>query len=258
MQVLRQSMTSAKVKIDIKIMAVLKRKDNALRLAESTSLSNRDIIFDDRGVAGGGDAWYNAKRCWLFPLEAGTTHRLVLQDDIIVCNDFTDYVLKAVEQHPKAIWSFYNGGWIKNEFKTKNTPYCKINGCRTGAQALLIPVEHIQKMIDFTDNFLGSDYKHDDQRVGFYSLCNGINVMCCIPSLSDHIGFDSCIPHHNNKSRVSRTFNKDIKGENWDSKEINSTPFMTNNFWLPKNFSRTDLIKDMIKNASEKIKKQKT
>lgn len=251
-------MIITKARIDIKIMAVLKRREYASKLADSINLSDRNIIYDDRGVAGGGDAWYNAKRCWLYPLEAGVTHRLVLQDDIIVCNDFSDYVLKAVEKYPNAIWSFYNGGWIKDEYKTKNTPYCRIRGCRTGACALLIPVEHIRKMIEFTNNFLGSDYKHDDQRIGFYSLCNGVDVMCCIPSLSDHIGFDSCIPHHNNKNRVSRTFNRNIGNENWDSDEVNITPFMTNNFWLPKGFSRADLIKNMIQNAVEKIKKQET
>lgn len=239
------------MRIDVKIMSVLSRKKYACELAKTIEISNDNIVFDDRGINGGGSAWYNAKRIWSLDTN-GFSHRLVLQDDILLCNDFLNYVEKCVEKYPDVIWTFYNGVWIKPEFKRKDTPYTIVKGGALSGQAVCIPIQYIQNMIEWTDEILGYDFKHDDGRIGFYSLCNDIPVMCTIPSLVNHDNdVKSCIPNHNNRNRRSSTF-YDPKSENWDSEEINYTTLLTNEIWLPKNHPRKGVVETMKKNAITK------
>lgn len=214
------------------------------------------VVYDNRGVNGGGNCWYNIKRCWQYPLEQGATHRLIICDDAELCDDFVKYATMCINKFPDAIWTFYNGSWIKDSCKKKDTPYTLVTGGKMGGLGICLPVEHIEPMIRFTDSWLGRDFIHDDGRVCFYALKNEIPVMCCIPSLMQHIGTKSYIPHHNNPNRVSRTFRKDVSEENWDSDEYNVHPWVVNDIWLPQDHPRKAAVERVLKDAKDKKKKQ--
>lgn len=242
-------MTNAQ--IDIKIMAVVARRDLAVSIADSIGIDKANIVFDDRGIYGGGGAWYNAKRIWKMPTKE-FTHRLILQDDIVCCDDFVKYVQICVEKYPESIWTFYNGCWIKNEQKKINTPYLKINGCKTSGQAICLPTSHISRMLEYTDNVLGADFKHDDGRIGLYALMNDVDMMATIPSLSNHLQVKSMIPNHNAGNRFSKTFQQEVSNENWDSDNINETPWLVNDIWLNKKHSRKKYVDTLLNKAREK------
>lgn len=223
------------MKLDIKIMGVKKRAPMIARLMQETGLDRSCVVLDDRGIAGGGDAWYNAKRAWLSPIPEGVTHRMVLQDDILICNDFIDICNKAIRQFPDAIWSMHSGVWVLPKYRTIDSPYIQIRGCKTSGEAIIMPVEHIEKMIAWSDAVFGRQYKHDDGRIGFYALANNVRMMGTIPSLTEHLQVDSCIPNHNCRKRIAKAWvGKDIGIQNWDTTEYNTTPIMTNDIWIFK------------------------
>lgn len=232
-------------------MAVLSRRKWAEEIARSIGLDPSNIVYDNRGFSGGGDAWYNARRIWTMPAE-DCSHRLVLQDDIICCDDFLHYVNIAVDKYPNCVWTFYNGVWIPQSCKKLNTPYCKVRGNKVGGPALLMPVEMAHDMVSYTDAILGADFKHDDGRIGFYALAKGIDTMCCIPSLVQHKNEGTVIPHHGGKGRVSSTFQQNVSRETWDSTEINYSPFVANTMWLPKDHPRKAYVERVIRNAKSK------
>ena len=94
--------------IDIKVMAVESRKEHAESVLEKVRDNpTAKIIYDDRGINGGGGAWYNARRCWLTNTNA--EYQMVIQDDVVLCDDFLKYVDKCINFQQEAVWSFTSG-----------------------------------------------------------------------------------------------------------------------------------------------------
>ena len=242
------------VKVDCKIMGVTARLQYIKALKTRLGLTWEDCVFDDRGYTGGGDAWYNAKRAWTAPLAADVTHRLVLQDDAIVCDGFLEAVHKAVGKHPEAAWSFYNKHTIRIK-RTHDTPYFRQNGGQTGGVALLLPVAHIRRMIDWSDGIFGAKYKHDDSRFGWYCQANEVPFYGLEPSLVGHRSIDSTIPHHNDKRRRCGDFAEDVRGINFAADEANESAWCLPYIWLNKNdpnYENAQRMADGVKNARKK------
>jgi hypothetical protein len=84
--------------IDIRIMAHPMRKDNVLKTLRTLNLSPSVVSWDDRPADKGGDAIYTARKAWTCPLPLDCTHRVVLQDDILLCDNFKKYAELAAEE----------------------------------------------------------------------------------------------------------------------------------------------------------------
>lgn len=248
-------------KLDIKIMAVRSRQQYAERIANDIGISYSNIIYDDRGINGGGNAWYNAKRAWTQPIESEITHRLVVQDDVMVCSDFKGIANILINTMPNVCFTLSGGTWIEHSMKKTNSPYIRHNGGKVCANGIILPVNHIQKMIDWSDNLFGSDYPHDDGRVGFYCAWNKLDVVGTIPSLLCHTDVATCIPHHNCKKRISHTWvGKDIGNPDWSDVNLNESPFRTNYVWMDKSDSHYDnvnMIQRIIKERYNQNKRGK-
>lgn len=216
---------------DVKIMAVRSRAESVERLR--TLIPSAEAVYDDRGDNGGGDAWYNARRCWLSEPSVPATHRLVLQDDVILCKSFLQYADKCMRFKPEAVWSFYVGWRAEQKFpEYKDTPYLRIRGCKTGAPALLIPFDYCREIISETDIIFGADYPHDDSRIGWWCAYHGIPLMTTNPQIVQHSPIKSVLNH--NAKRFSRTFCSDPSDLNWDAKHCVETKLITPWLWTDK------------------------
>jgi hypothetical protein len=70
-------------KVDVKIMAVKPRRKFVLQMCERLGLDEKDtVIYDDR--PNGGGPLYTCRKCWEAPIPDGVTHRIVLQDDLLI------------------------------------------------------------------------------------------------------------------------------------------------------------------------------
>jgi hypothetical protein len=213
--------------IDVKIMAMPRRKDMVDVLLAGLGLDESAVCYDDR--PNGGDPIYTAKKCWLAPLGAGVTHRLVLQDDIEVCNGFLEIVERAAATFPAAVYSFYNSR-IELQDRIASSPYVLVRGGRCQGQAILMPVSCIEPCFRWIAQALGADYRHDDAGVGEYCWRHGIPMMTTIPSTVQHHP-GSLLNHRVGPSKVWGGC--DLPAEDWGDRNYSVTKQYLNGLFLP-------------------------
>ena len=155
------------------------------------------------------------------------THRLVLQDDVMLCNNFQKIVTKAVEKHPDAVWTLYSSR-LKSEHMTKNTPYVRIRGNGIWGQAIIMPREHIVPCFEWVTKKFGADFPHDDTGIGFYTVEHKVPVFSTFPSTIQHLCPNNSVLGYNNKNKVSKVWQSaDIEAD-WDSDEVQDSPVFYN------------------------------
>jgi hypothetical protein len=224
--------------LSVKIMATPKRTKYIPNMLKSLNMDKNIVMFDDRKELG--DAMYNAKRCWLAPLEKeNVTHRLVLQDDLELVNDFMPIITEAIKNFPDVIWSLYNSrirfdDVPSADWKTFDNliPYVNTNGGGVYGQAIIIPVKYIDDCFKWIDIHLGKDYIHDDRAIGAFAFKNNIPVYTTIPSTVQHLAANDSTLKYNNKKKISKVYiGKDLSNIDWTTKEFHvSKSFIKNKF----------------------------
>lgn len=216
-------------KVDVKIMAVQSRKTYAEYVFERVKENpTAQICYDPRGFNGVQDPWGNAKRIWLMEPAVGCTHKLVLQDDIDLVYDFLFYVDKCITFQPNAVWGFFISYYLDDVITDNpDTPFVRIRGCRMSGQAILIPNEYVSSIVSDTDAVFGTDYKHDDNRIGWWCAMNGIPVFTPNPALVQHRTMSSTVMHK--PHTTNKWIGKDIGKEpiNWDARTYIETNLAT-------------------------------
>lgn len=205
-----------KYKCDIKIMAVKPRRNMVLKMLEKMGLEEEDtVIYDDRPSGGG--TLYTCRKCWEAPVPDGVTHRLVLQDDLLLCNDFVSIINRIVNVQPDFIFSLYCSR-VSLEERSPKTPYMIIKGVNAWGQGMLMPVQHIKPMFEFADRELGKDFPYDDGIYIWYAREVGIPIATTIPSTIQHLCPTESTLGFNNRKKISKVWiGEDISDYNWES-----------------------------------------
>lgn len=194
--------------IDIRIMAHPSRKENVNYILNRLSLSEDSVVWDDR--PGGGDATYTARKAWCHPLPEGCTHRLVLQDDIEICENFLNIVEQVAAKHTDKLVSFFHTEGVMIE-RYNRTP-------KVWGQALMFPVHLIRPCWNFIDNTVLKWYKYDVWRhdtlcIRLWAEHHGIHVINTSPSLVQHIGDISLVGI--DKERIATDYTKEPPLNGW-------------------------------------------
>jgi hypothetical protein len=190
--------------IDIKIMAHPKRKENIRIILDSLGLDESIVCWDDR--PNGGDAWYTARKAWSSPLPKGCTHRLVLQDDVKLCENFVKHATAIADRHPTHAVTLINFLSPRNYPNHRNTPYYKLDGNMAGC-AIMLPVGVIEDMVKWCDESTDEILKpHDDLMISKYCKEHNILIVATIPSIVQHIGEQSLFATVYNWDRMSKNF----------------------------------------------------
>lgn len=202
--------------IDIRIMASEKRAENVQKLLDKLELPDAAVTWDDRPE--GGDAMYTARKAWLHPMEEGITHRLILQDDIDVCENFREIVDRIVKTHPERVLSLINFLQPKNFPNYNNTPYYRvytIPGC-----AILMPKEIIEPCVQWCDESTDETLKpHDDLMISKYCREHNVMMVTVLPCIVQHPDDDSLLGHRHDWKRTSKYY--DEKGQaDWKNRSI--------------------------------------
>ena len=223
--------------IDVKIMAVIARQVYAEYVLEQVKENpTAKICYDSQGYKGGGNPWYNAKRIWMMEPAEGCTHKLVLQDDIDLVYEFLYYVNKCLKFRPDAVWSFYTGNEAEKFIPDDTTtPFVRMRGCRMCAPAILMPNKYISRIVKDTDTIFGTDYKHDDDRICWWCMMNGVDVFTVIPALIHHRKIQSTLNGHNRIRQSKFWVGKDISKLNidWGTNTFAESKFVLPNMWQP-------------------------
>lgn len=226
-------------KVDIKIMAVKPRRKFVLGMLESLGLPEEGtVVYDDR--PNGGGPMYTCRKCWESPIPSGVTHRIVLQDDLLICNDFMKIMNRLVNAQPDFIFSLYCSR-LKPEDADTRTPYLVIKGTNAWGQGMLMPIKHIKPMFEFSDRELGGDFPYDDGVYIWYAIENDIPIATTIPSTIQHLCPTESTLGYNDRRKVSKVWmGKDISNYNWDSKAFIMTKSMPNDVSLRQQKERLE------------------
>lgn len=175
-------------KADIHIFGVHSRESMILATAQKLSLPEEYIHYDDR--PNGGSVMYTANKAWLSSIPDGITHRVVLNDDIEVCNGFTEICTKMINAHPDDVITLFPYQFMHRQLGLEKllTPYVVSNtlsGC-----GIIMPVKYIVPCFKWIDDHY-SNPQEDDYHIQLWATANNIRMLTTIPATLQHIGDDS-------------------------------------------------------------------
>ena len=178
--------------IDIRIMAHPSRRENVMKMLQALNLSEDVVAWDDR--PGKNDAMYTARKAWTAPIIDGYTHRLVLQDDGELCDNFLEIAEQVAAKHPREIVSFMHEGEIPGDGRYRSHVF-------SVGVALMIPVLLLDDLWWFVDNRLPvvalpnlhEIIKHDTTCIRYWLRYRHIPCITTVPSLVQHIGDESLV-----------------------------------------------------------------
>lgn len=125
---------------------------------------------------------------------APPSHRLVIQDDTIVCVGFNQAVRKAVAARPDRLIALHTGSqswahWsaILNASE-RGSSWAELPNDRwCPAVALVWPFELICPFVCFCDDMHWPDnFGADDERIGKWLAAHGMSALATVPSLVEH------------------------------------------------------------------------
>ena len=208
-----------KSKVDIKIMAVKPRRNMVLKMCEQMGLDEADtVIYDDRPYGGG--TLYTCRKCWEAPVPEGVTHRLVLQDDVLLCNNFVEIMNRIAEAHPEFIFTLFCPR-IRMENALPDSPYIIIKGCNTWGPGNMMPVSYIRPMFEFVDRELGPDFPFDDGIYSWWAQREKVYIASTIPSTVQHLCPTQSTLGYNNKNKITKVWTgPDLDAVNWNAKSV--------------------------------------
>lgn len=173
-------------------MAHPSRYDNVMKILSSLSLLEDIVVWDDREY--GGDAMYTARKAWNLPIPDGCSHRLILQDDIELCNGFLDIINIVAEKYPSQVISFFHCESYDGENRYVNTS--RLWGC-----AIMIPTYLLRNCWEYIEHIPEKHWctkpelvmPHDTDCITLWTIDSGISIINTVPSLVQHIGDNSLV-----------------------------------------------------------------
>ena len=189
--------------VDIRIMASPKRETNVKYILNKLKMSDDIVVWDDR--PNGGDAMYTARKAWLSPIDKDTTHRLVLQDDIDICENFIENVEEIAKRNPDNIVSLINFLNPTNYPNKRGTPYYQVSvvpGC-----AIMMPSYMITNCMDWCDNYEDKSLAiHDDLMISKFANTNGVKLVTILPCIVQHCGAESLLSIKYSWDRICKNY----------------------------------------------------
>lgn len=208
--------------IGIRVTAVEARRSMAEHLQEKLNLPDSHIIYDDR--PGGGNAMYTVKKAWRDPLEEGETHRVVLNEDVEVCNGFRSICEQIAIAQPDCCMVLFttalNGHSYDAFIRDLKTPYVD-HGVGLFGCAIMLPVKYIEECFSWIESNCDPDI-WDNAGILSWLRHKGLPIRTTMPLLVQHIGDDSLVDP-SLPVRRSERFAMDPKAD-WTCTEVASMP----------------------------------
>lgn len=204
--------------VGIKIVGVHERDHMIDEMNRQLQLPAGDIIYDER--QGGGYAFPMLKKAWLDPYADEETHRVVLNDDLELCNNFREICEQIAKAQPNSIVSFFttylNSSFCDQEIQKIQTPYIRhdvgIFGC-----AIMMPKDVAIECMEYTNNYY-PDIKFESRAFTQFARERGIPIITTLPGLVQHIGDESLVDQSLPIRRTTR-FEK-YPDADWNTKEV--------------------------------------
>ncbi|MEO3930154.1 NAD(P)-dependent oxidoreductase [Micromonosporaceae bacterium B7E4] len=178
------------------IMAHPKRIEQAERLAERLPPQLRTVVTDP-DPTGAPAELRTAMVAWS-SLPAGSTHHLVMHDDMAVSPSLADRARRAIEAHPHAalalfaFWSSRNGAAVRQGALAGARWVRAINEW-TPTNALILPRDVAQGFVRYAR---GREFWPSDVLMHRYLRAEGVPTYVAVPNLVEHDDLPSLVNNH--------------------------------------------------------------
>jgi len=165
------------IKISPIVMAIPERARDAEALAATL---NCRVNYDERKAG----PWVNARDCWLSTPE-DCTHRLVLQDDAVLCPGFMDAVTAAIAARPLDVVSLWSCWPFLLDARVAKLSWVRSQS-RCAGIALVMPREWIAPFVAWREQYFDSAWTCCDGPLLLWRVSQGGGFEYTAPSLVQH------------------------------------------------------------------------
>lgn len=170
------------MKLKVKIMGVPSREENINKLVDELGLKSSDVVYGDESI---GRPYETSKTAFTTKLGKGTTHILVIQDDVEVCEDFIENVTKVVDVFPNDILTFFNPQY--STYRGFNY-YVVNSNVRMFGQAICMPVDVAKQCFNWCEDTLPDMFKIDDDlNIKRFAEANHVRIVGTVVPLVQHL-----------------------------------------------------------------------
>lgn len=216
------------MKLKVKIMGVPSRQENIDKLVDDLGLSSSDVVYGDESLH---RPYETSKTAFTTKLGRGTTHILVIQDDVEVCENFIENVTKIIEVFPNRILTFFNPTY--SQYKGFNY-YVVDTGTRMFGQAICMPVDLAKQCFNWCDDTLPEMLKIDDDlNIKRFAEANKIKIIGTVVPLVQHLvnEFPSVMNNHFAVFWKSRLYDRSLPNKiDWTTNNLDIKSFIRSKF----------------------------
>lgn len=212
-------------KVAYRIMACYDRKhiveEELKKLQNSNSGVDVKVFYDDRLKENRKGTYYTQLKCINDVLDNKSyTHLVLLQDDILLCNDFDKCIQELINYKPYDLWTLFCPR-IKNYDVSTDEPYAQIYPANTWGQGNLIEINMLKEIIKFREEKI-PNYIYDDGLYLMYCIENNLPVYTTRVGLLQHLCPTKSTLGYNNKNKITKLWiGEDVYHKvNWKSRKF--------------------------------------
>ncbi|MCI0590689.1 MAG: hypothetical protein L0Y67_03650 [Gammaproteobacteria bacterium] len=146
----------------------------------------------------------------------GTSHHLVLQDDLGLCRDFIGSVREVIRARPANLIALYTNS--RSVFTARQRGESWVEKASVAGQAVIWPNELIGEFIEWQSAHIASGFPWDDVRVSMWLIKTSKKAFATAPSLTQHLGCGCSTLGLNGRSKLAAWYigaNKSALGIDW-------------------------------------------
>jgi hypothetical protein len=174
-------------------IAIQAHPDRAYLAEPLAAETGAEIVYDPEPDAQWRSPWRTYRHA-LLTAPPEVTHRLILQDDALVCPNFAVAARAAIAARPDAVIAFYVGGApyhqaeaVREACKRDDAWAVLENAHWLPAVAVSWPRPHIEEIVPWVDSQGWPEkFRADDEILGRYLREHRLRALATVPSLVDH------------------------------------------------------------------------
>lgn len=167
-----------------------------IKQLRSESASIPIALIEDLHLEG---CWPTYRRA----LEAAgdASHHLVLQDDLGLCKDFIRSVEEVIRARPTNLIALYSNA--KSVFTARERGESWVEKAGASGPSVIWPKDLIAEFLQWQDSHIDSSFEFDTVRVSMWLIKTSKKAYTTVPSLTQHLGFDSSTMGLNSPTKVA-------------------------------------------------------
>jgi hypothetical protein len=132
---------------------------------------------------------------------SGASHHLVLNDDLTLCKDFVAAVREVARARPNNLISLYTNSPVVLRARRRRESWIENTGVE--GPAVIWPTALIAEFIKWQSIHVASDFPFEDIRVSMWLIKTSKPAFATVPSLAQHLGYQSSLLGLNSASKVA-------------------------------------------------------